>query len=185
MTMATPAQAQSIIKSPGDHPEYRFELEPQLGLAWGHLYRGVAPGLGARGSIVIVDNGFIPSINNSVAISFGLNFFRYSGCYYFDNRGPDRFEYGCGASFFVLPVALQWNFWLTTHWSVFGEPGLYVYHGIYDDFCDPRFPGCAQPTRTSVDFAFFVGGRYHFTEKLALTMRLGYPHSSIGLSILF
>ena len=176
--------AESIIKNPGDHPDYKVELEPHGALGWGHLYRSNAFGLGFRASIPIVDNGFVPTINNSVAISFGVDWLRYSSCYYYDVRGRDRFGYGCGASYFVFPVAMQWNFWLTPQWSVFGEPGLYVYHGIWDDYCDGRLPGCASPTRTGVDFAFFAGGRFHFNENIALTMRIGYPYISIGASFL-
>jgi hypothetical protein len=177
------ANAQSIIKSPGDHPDYSVELEPHGLFGWGHLYRGGGFGLGGRASIPIVKNGFIPSINNSVAISFGLDWVRYSGCYFQDVRGPNRVEYGCGASYFIFPAAMQWNFWLTPKWSAFGEPGLYVYHGIFDDFC-PLGTVCTTPTRTSVDFAFYVGGRFHFSEKAALTMRIGYPTFSVGVSFL-
>src|SRR5262245_18376296 len=78
----TPAAAESIIKNPGDHPDYKFELEPHGVFGWGHLYVGSGYAFGVRGSIPIVDNGFVPSINNSVAISFGLDWVRYSGCYY-------------------------------------------------------------------------------------------------------
>ena len=178
------AEAQSIIKNPGDHPPYSVELEPHLALGWGHLYRGNGFGAGARLGIVIVDNGFVKSINNSVAISFGMDWIRYSGCYYYDGRA--RYSYGCGASYFVFPVAMQWNFWLTPRWSVFGEPGLYVYHGIFDyDYCNNGLPGCGYATRGGVDFAFFAGGRFHFSDKVALTMRLGYPTSSVGVSFLF
>lgn len=176
------ASAESIINNPGDHPSYSVELEPHALLGWAHLYRDTGFGAGARLSIPIVDNGFIKSINNSVAISFGVDWIRYSGCYYYDDR---RYGYGCGASYFVLPAAMQWNFWLTTRWSVFGEPGLYLYHGVFDDYCDERFRGCTHPTRTSVDLAFYAGGRFHFSDKIALTMRLGYPTSSVGLSFFF
>ena len=83
---------------------------------------------------------------------------------------------------------MQWNFWLSPKWSVFGEPGLYIYHGIYDDSCD-RFRGnnigCDSPTRTSVDFLFHAGGRFHFNDTVALTLRVGYPTVSFGVSLLF
>ncbi len=175
------ARAESIIKNPGDHPKYHVELEPHLDLGWSRLYADNGLGLGLRVTIPIVDNGFVPSINNSVGISFGLDWLRYSGCYYYDNRGRDRFGYGCGASFFLFPVAMQWNFWLTPQWSVFGEPGLYVYHGVFDDYCT-GIVGCSYPTRTSVEPAIYVGGRFHFNDKVSLTMRLGYPTLSIGAS---
>jgi hypothetical protein len=38
--------------------------------------------------------------------------------------------------------------------------------------------------RTSLYFTFYAGGRFHFSDKIALTMRLGHPTAfSIGLSI--
>lgn len=182
----TSAHAQSIIKNPGDHPEYKVEAEPHLNFGWANRWASNGYGVGARFSIPIVQNGFVPSINNSVAISFGLDYLRYSGCY-FSNRAFGNTDYGCGASFLLFPVAMQWNFWLSPRWSVFGEPGLYIYHGIYDDFCnDPRFGGaCSQPSRTSLDFLFHAGGRFHFNDTVALTLRVGYPTVSFGVSFLF
>jgi hypothetical protein len=179
---ATPARAESIIKNPGDHPDYKVELEPHGLFGWANLYRDNGFGVGARASIPIVQNGFVKTINNSVAISFGLDWLRYSGCYFYDRRGGRYDGYGCGASFFIFPVAMQWNFWLTPKWSVFGEPGLYVYHGVFDDYCDNQFVGCAAPTRTSVQPAFYAGGRFHFNDSISLTMRIGYPTLSVGVS---
>jgi hypothetical protein len=184
-TLACPetAHAESIINNPGDHPSYKVELEPQLVLGWSHLWIGNGFGLGLRASIPIVENGFVKSINNSVAISFGFDWLRYGDCYYVNARFG---SYGCGASYFIFPVAMQWNFWLSPNWSVFGEPGLYIYHGVFDNYCnDPRFVGygCGYPTATGVDFAFFAGGRFHFNETVSLTMRIGYPTASFGVSI--
>jgi hypothetical protein len=180
------ARAQSIIKDPGDHPSYKVELEPHAVLGWGDLYHGGSGfGVGARASIPIVDNGFVRTINNSVAITFGVDWVHYSDCYYYDNRGVQRYGYGCGADYFAFPVAMQWNFWLTPHWSVFGEPGLFVYHGVFDKYCDPALRGCSYPKDTGVYPAIFVGGRFHFNDTIALTMRLGYPTSSVGVSFLF
>src|SRR5262245_53682931 len=86
---------ESIIKNPGDHPDYRFEAEPHGLVGFGGPFRGGKGelGLGFRGTVIIVDNGFIKSINNSVGISFGADVF-----------------FGRGTVF--LPVAMQWNFWL-------------------------------------------------------------------------
>jgi hypothetical protein len=65
---------------------------------------------------------------------------------------------------------MQWNFWLSTHWSVFGEPGLAF--------------GSDNGRGTFLWPAFYAGGRYHFTDRIALTMRLGYPDFSLGVSFL-
>jgi hypothetical protein len=186
VAVSADANAESIIKSPGDHPNYSVEIEPHVNFGWANrgFVGSAAFGLGARFSIPIVQNGFIPSINNSVAISFGLDYLRY-GCNvrYFNDR-----EYDCGASFLLFPVAMQWNFWFTPKFSVFGEPGLYVYHGFFDDVCgsDPRFRNgvvCSTPTKTSIDWMLHAGGRFHFNDTIALTLRVGYPTVSFGVSI--
>jgi hypothetical protein len=33
-------------------------------------------------------------------------------------------------------------------------------------------------------FTFYAGGRYHFTDKITLTMRVGYPLATVGVSFL-
>jgi hypothetical protein len=181
LALGTTAQAQSIIKNPGDHPDYKVEVEPHLDFGWANRWASDGFGAGARFSIPVVKNGFVPSINNSVAVSFGLDYLRFSGCYTtFGNR-----TVGCaGASFILFPVAMQWNFWLSPRWSVFGEPGLYIYHGIYDDFC-AGLVGCSAPSRTSLDLLLAAGGRFHFNDTVALTLRVGYPTLSLGVSFLF
>jgi hypothetical protein len=183
VALATTSNAQSIIKTPGDHPDYKVEVEPKVDFGWANLYANNGFGAGARFSIPIVRNGFVPSINNSVAITFGLDYLRYSGCYY-GNGVFGNNSVGCGASYFLFPVAMQWNFWLTPRWSVFAEPGLYIYHGVFDSFCG-NLRNCVEPSHTSIDFAFFAGGRFHFNDTVALTMRIGYPTLSLGVSFLF
>ena len=84
------------------------------------------------------------------------------------------FDSGESADYFLIPVVMQWNFWLSEQWSVFGEPGalLYVvdYGGEKNDF--------------EVDVCMYAGGRWHFTSGAALTLRLGYPTFSVGASFL-
>jgi hypothetical protein len=144
----------ATIGDPGDHPEYRFELEPHGLVGFGGPFRKGQGELGAgvRATVIVVDNGFVKTINNSVGISFGADAF-----------------FGRGTVF--IPVALQWNFWLSVHWSVFAEPGI----------------GLAANTanRDLLHPVLMAGGRYHFTEKIALTLRLGYPAFSVGVSFLF
>src|SRR5690606_41656931 len=59
------AHAQSIIKRPGAHPNYSFEAEPHLVFRDNSHDDGTGFGPGFRGTVVIVDNGFISKINNS------------------------------------------------------------------------------------------------------------------------
>lgn len=179
LALAHEARADDTIKTPGDHPTYTIELEPHLLFGWANLYGGSGYGIGGRGSIPIVQNGFIPSINNSVAISFGIDLLHYDFCYFGGNRG-------CGANFLFFPVAMQWNFFVHSKWSVFGEPGLYLYKGFFDSFCDnlPANIPCATPHTFGVQPMFNVGGRYHFSEHVALTVRVGYPTFSLGVSFM-
>jgi hypothetical protein len=146
------ADEQSIIKQPGEHPLYTLEVEPQLLLGWNELKDG--PGVGVRFVFPIISNGFVPSINNSVGIGFGFDV------------DPLR-----TANHFILPVVLQWNFWLSTHWSVFGEPGVAI---VFDNG-DGKFGPVV-----------YAGGRYHVTRSLALTLRLGVPNldAAVGVSFL-
>ena len=142
------ADEHSIIRSPGDHPSYVFEAEPHLLLGYaGPFEQDGSPGLGFRGTFHIT-NGFIKGINDSVGEGVGIDI------------GTDGRV--------LLPVVMQWNFWLSTHWSVFGEPGLAIGSG----------------PRTNLWPAFYAGGRFHFTDRIALTMRIGYPDISVGVSFL-
>ncbi len=184
---ARQVHAQSTIKRPGDRPNYSFEAEPHLALG---LFdppgygAGTGLGFGFRGTVELVKNGFIPKLNNSVGIGFGLDYLRYDGW-----QGPrgyceERYSGPAGVpicarvsgvgdgnvNYFFIPVVMQWNFWLHRRWSVFGEPGvaLYVEDGRFK--FDP--------------FLFYAGGRFHITDSVALTMRIGYPTFSLGVSFL-
>jgi hypothetical protein len=134
----------STIKLPGAHTDYIFEAEPHAIVAPFDHFR---PGVGFRGTIELVDNGFVKTINNTVGIGFGADWTK------------DHFR---------VPVVMQWNFWLTRDWSVFGEPGALL------DFGKKTLP---HP-------AIYAGGRYHFTDRITLTMRVGHPTASVGVSFL-
>ena len=179
------AHAQSTIKQPGERPHYSFEAEPHLvaGLFDPPGFGG-GTGLGAgfRGTIELVPNGFISKINNSVGIGFGLDYLRYDG--WQGARGAcQRFVTGPSGvpicvqatsidhvNYFYIPVVMQWNFWLHRNWSVFGEPGVALY--LQD--------GQLEFT----PFVLYLGGRYHITDRVTLTMRIGYPSFSLGASFL-
>lgn len=183
------AEERSIIRNPGDHPDYSVEIEPHVAFGlWEPLYADNGIGLGARFSIPVVHNGFVSTINNNVAIGLGLDWLHssYSWC---GSRG--RGYVGCGNdpgysyNTVWLPVVMQWNFFLSTHWSVFGEPGLGIVFDSDNGACavDARgvYYDCGH-RQTRVAPTLFVGGRYHFSKTVALTGRLGFPYFSIGVS---
>src|SRR6516225_3711541 len=94
---------ESIIKRPGDHPNYGVEIEPHLlagFLAVSH--GGDGYGLGGRFTIPLMKNGFVSSINNNVGIGFGLDWIHYTGCYAY-YVGPVAYECPSFNSF-VFPV---------------------------------------------------------------------------------
>jgi hypothetical protein len=174
LALSRSARADDTIKHPGDHPDYLFEAEPHLVLGWGGWYGAESYGVGARFGIPIVKNGFVSSINNSVAISFGADLLHYDWCWYGDHAG-------CSVNALVFPVAMQWNFYVAQRWSVFGEPGLILYQGFLAD-C-PNGTNCpGRPSQFGLWPAIFLGGRYHFSSAAALTMRIGFPSISVGVS---
>lgn len=193
------ASATTIIREPNP-PKYKVEIEPKLNLAYLGLwsYGGNGWGPGVRATIPIMSPGFIKSINNSVGISFGLDILKYQGYYDYYYYGycagdPRRCPgYYYDPSFWSLhiPVTMQWNFWITDWFSAFGEPGLTIRHSWYHDYpyyagCDPRFYACnVSRDSTNFYFTFFAGVRFHVSDNLAITLRIGHPIDfSVGLSI--
>ena len=164
----------SIIKNPGDHSRYYFEPEPHLILGYVDApgtASGAGIGAGFRGTVVLVNNGFVRTINNSVGIGFGVDWVHYG------HRNDWCNPQGCYSNGSVnnlwFPVVMQWNFFLSRQWSVFGEPGLAI-----------RYSGWEGGHDTQLEPAMYVGGRWHFSDSMTLTMRLSYPTVSVGLSFM-
>ncbi len=172
------ALAQSTIKQPGAHPRYNFEAEPHM-VAMDHPgHGGDGFGFGFRGSVVIVDNGFVNTINNSVAIGFGLDMLAFNRDHCHGGRNGFCHDHG---PFLLIPVVMQWNFWLHKKWSVFGEPGLGIilHDEDYNSDIDNDLDLDIDP------IIFFAGGRFHFNDNITLTARAGFPTSvNFGASFL-
>lgn len=147
-----------IIRRPGAHTNYLLDIEPH-GVTNDNI-DFIGPG--ARFTLILVDNGFVKSINNNVGIGIGADLFH--------SKNVDVL---------FIPVVMQWNFFLSQNWSVFGEPGIAFWAN--DD-------GVHRTKRgDSRDWLFIAGGgRYHFSKSLALTMRAGvsrYNLLNVGVSI--
>jgi hypothetical protein len=144
-----------IIGRPGDHPDYIVELEPEAIILFGRALAD-GPGVGVRASIPVMKNGFVTSINDVPAITFGIS------------RSP----VGDGHAPFYSPVALQWSFWLSRRWSVLGEAGVFVVFG--------------DGSRLQLQPAFMGGGRFHITDRIAITARISLPTTpSVGVGVSF
>lgn len=151
------AAEQSIIRNPGEHPRYAFEAEPEAIVLFDRSL-GDGPGAGFRGSIPLADNGFVSTINDSPAISFGVS------------HSPLLVR----APLYTTAV-VQWNFWMTTHLSLLGEAGFFLVlaDGDRNAYVRPAFMG---------------GARWHFNERVALTARVSLPNSpalGVGVSFFF
>jgi hypothetical protein len=138
----------STIKNDTDHPSYFFEAEPHLVLA--PFHKESEFGAGFQGTFNVADQGFIRRVNDSVGVGFGVNYVTHNH--------------------FLLSGAMQWNFWLSENWSVFGEPGV----------------GLSTNKGNNIDVwpHLGAGGRYHFSRNVTLTMRIGYPVVAVGVSFL-
>jgi hypothetical protein len=167
---------------------YQFEAEP-------HLVLGTAPpgpgygsgaGVGFRGSVVVTPEGFIDRLNDSLAFGFGLDIGHYTAswapfgyrdqCLHFE-PGPagtsictETTSNGGSYNYVFIPLVLQWNFWITDRFSAFAEPGIDVYYlGGHGFGLGP---------------AVYVGGRIKLLDRIALTLRIGYPTVSLGASFM-
>ena len=190
LSVGSAALAQSVIRNPGQHPDYVAELEPHLAIGpFDPPGDSIGTGFGAglRATIPIVKNGFVSTINNSVGITFGLDYLHYWGgdiaigpCSYWV-PGPNNTRIcthvagpTSGPSNYVfLPIALQWNFWLHEQFSVFGEPGFVIYH---------RKAEFEPSGNVGLAPMLDVGGRWHFSKVASLTFRFGYPTFALGVS---
>lgn len=168
-----------VIKNPGQHPNYTFEAEPHLALGFFDFGPGDDDGigLGFRGTIPIVENGFVSTINNSVGIGFGVDWLSYDHHHCHDEPRGVRVCDEHDIDRFWIPVVMQWNFWLSENWSVFGEPGLSIRFDDRDDRND-------RDGHMDIDPTLFLGGRFALSDAVQLTMRLGHPTFTFGVSFL-
>ncbi len=185
--------AQSIIKQPGNHPDYTVEIEPHLAFQWANR-SGASDGFGpgVRVNIPFMHNGPISSINNNMGITFGLDLTFGDGgpgwCYGRYDRKDWLNGQDCSVTELWLPVAMQWNFFLTKVISVFGEPGFAIAHRRwnYNWYCNGGDgPYCDQKyTTNNLEFIFAGGGRFMFSDRIGATVRIGFPMVTAGINFL-
>lgn len=171
LASAPAARADHRIDRPytGSRP---FQLDFHGGLAWyGFGFAG-----GARFGIPIVQNGFIPSLDNAVYLNFGVDaYFVEDYCFDGGGGGCDR------AHRFALgfPIALHWEFFFNDTWSAFAELGVQIYmppgffhRGRYDFRDDAGAWVIAA-----------VGGTLHLGDVVSLTLRVGNPYIAFGITL--
>jgi hypothetical protein len=152
---------------------YSLEVEPHFTFGPGNVYGDTGFGAGLRLGIPLVA-GHIGSVPDNLALSFGPDVVHYDNCYYGGY---------CGANYLMFPVAAQWNLFVARRVSVFGEGGLYAYKGWFTG-CGPGDVGCSAPSDFGVLPTLAIGGRIHLGDTAALTLRLGYPTTTLGVSFM-
>lgn len=187
------AHAQAIIRQPGNHPDYTLEIEPHLVFQWTQRDgSGDGIGPGVRVNVPFFHNGPIQKINNNMGMTFGLDITFSDGgpnwCYGRYNRDLWINGEDCSVTQFWLPVAMQWNFFLTKVISVFGEPGFAIAHRRWDleVLCDgnPDARCGYDYNDTDLEFVLWAGGRFMFSDTIGATVRIGYPMITAGVNFL-
>jgi hypothetical protein len=163
---APPSEEASVV--------YPLEIEPHMTFGSENLYGTSGFGAGLRLGVPLA-YGHLGSVPQNLAISFGADVLHYDNCFF----GSD-----CGANYLIVPVAAQWNIFVARQVSVFGEAGAYVYKGWFAGCGPGDGPDCSPPSDFGLLPTIALGGRFHVGTSVALTLRLGYPTTTLGVSFL-
>jgi hypothetical protein len=157
-------RAAAQIDRPNSHIHYGVELEPHLVIQWDHepAWGSDGIGVGLRASIPLLQDGPVTSINNSFALSVGLDWAHFGDDCYGPGPGPQP-RYSCAANDFWVPLLVQWNFFFSNFISAFPELGLGIHHTRWDGTWCTRgnsayFCG-GVGSDTGVDLVLFLGVR--------------------------
>jgi hypothetical protein len=168
-----------VVRAEGPSPArfessiYPVEIEPHFAFGADNVYGAAGFGGGLRIGIPLIA-GFIGRVPDNLALTFGADIVHYDNCYFAND---------CGANYLMFPVAAQWNLFVARRVSLFGEAGAFVYKGWFDE-CGPDNSGCAAPSDFGVLPTVAVGVRIHVSRFSALTLRVGYPTTTLGVSFL-
>ncbi|HAA53951.1 MAG TPA: hypothetical protein DCE42_04315 [Myxococcales bacterium] len=156
MMFSTSAEADIAVPHQGGRP---VTLDAPIA---GFGYYGFGGAFGLRVGIPIVENGFVPTINNAVYINFGA----------------DLYPFGQYIAI-GIPITVHWEFYFNDKWSAFAELGINIFLG------DWVFGGQAFRFDAVNWLMFAVGGKFHITPSFALVLRAGNPYASFGISFSF
>jgi hypothetical protein len=173
--LSTPALAQ--YRPATRHPYYGVELEPHVGWQWsGDEWAwedGIAIGL--RASIPVLEDGPVQSIENNLAVTFGLDWAHFDGDCLYDGQPLD-----CDEDDIWVPVAAQWNIFVTDRISMFPEVGFGFRNATRSaDTCDD--PQCDE-SDFELHFVFWLGARFWVADPVAIVVRIGTPSVLLGAS---
>ena len=159
------AQAQRFHKIEGVRPELHMDLGPGIGT--GFLLE-----------IPVYPDGWLErsDMEDELDLAPAFDFFFYT--FHHCHRGPhdpgfcdnnDDFDPAFGPS-----LSVQWNVYIGDKWSVFPVAGI-AFMIIEDDWIYRHDPGEDNDYEFTVAPVIGVGGRWHFGDRGALVLRLGFP----------
>lgn len=123
-------------------------------------------GAGFRVEFAIVPDGFLQGdIEDELALSPGFDMFFV----------PYATVHNYSDVVFAPLIVAQWNLYLNDKWSVFPELGMVTLFGNYGRFAHRHRYWDQGHSHVYFDVAANVGARYHFSDRVALLMRVGYP----------
>ena len=156
-----------------DDRAYAVEIEPHFTFGAENVYGASGFGGGVRLGLPFVE-GHLGRAPQNLALSVGGDLVHYDNCYYGTY---------CSANYLMVPVALQWNVFVARPVSLFLEGGAFLYKGWFDE-CAAGDPGCSAPPDFGILPTVALGGRVHLGDDVALTLRLGYPTTTLGVSFM-
>jgi hypothetical protein len=154
------------------HPKYGAEIEGHGVVAGLDKYQA-GLGAGVRVSVPIWSHAPFKSIDDDVSFGIGLDWVRYGAYKPREPNGSTVLTYG-----YYIPISLQWNVWLGARVSLFVEPTVIYRFATYPHGCASG--PCVDTTRVLP--TGFVGMRFRILDRLALTMRVGWPMFTLGAS---
>lgn len=167
------AQGEVTMEGLREPTAYPFEIQLHLSFGADNVYGASGFGAGLRVGIPLAV-GHIGRLPQNLALSVGGDILHYDSCYYGDY---------CSANYLAVPAALQWNVGIARPVSLFLEGGVFVYKGWFDH-CGPGDANCDAPSDFGLLPTVAIGGRVHLGENVALTLRVGYPTTTLGVSFL-
>jgi hypothetical protein len=138
-----------------------------VGLPYGYFYYGFPFGIGGRFLIPLVHDGFIPALNDSFSIEFGLDL---TGA-----AGFGRFYPTLG-----IPVEVMWAFHLTEKFAAYAKLGAVLEINFVPYVCSGGFCGPARGVVSASPIGN-VGIIYKFSQSVSFRAEAGYPWVKIGL----
>ena len=165
-------EEQSGTHAPGGLMDESPQIRPMMlsffaGLHYGHYAAlGLPLTLAGRFYIPLVENGFIPPLNDEFGLEFGIDF----NITFLSSIYNESTLFGFG-----VPVDVLWDFHITPNFDAYAKLGLV----LGSNFSDFSYGGFWWTIREA------VGLRLKITEGLYFRAEAGYPAIMAGLGFTF